>query len=88
MKKTTTYFVAREKDEEIYACEGRETGMGRAIEGTTLIDHAYKAGSPGGLARWMGGHYRRYIPVKVTDKIERTLEDATFPPEEELFPDY
>lgn len=86
MTVSKTVYVARDKSSGRFACEGRETGMGRVIESTADVSAAKFCYGPGGIMSWMGGHYRRYDAVPVTITYE-SGEVVPYPPEGEVWPD-
>lgn len=79
-------YVARSKDNGKFACEGRETGMGKLIEETSDVTRAMFSTSPGGIMQWMGGHYRRFDAVALTISYELGTT-AAYPSEKEMWPD-
>jgi hypothetical protein len=75
-----SYYVAKTLKSNLYAYSD-----GGFIE-TGSIEHAQRAESPGGLMYgFLGGHYRSYEVVKITERIERTEQVAKWPDPDTIF---
>ena len=69
------FYVARSRHTGSYAREGHETGMGKTIESTPSIAQAMHCHSPAGIMAWMGGHYKGYDAIRVTEQRTYVVDE-------------